>query len=377
MKNIDNNFIKLLNPIDAPLISIIIPTFNDSVHICKSIDSALAQEINNVEIIVIDDLSTDNTKQVLNSKYSNNNKVKLFFQKENKKQGYQRNFGIKKAKGKYIFFIDSDDWILKGTLIHLVSIAEKYNCEIVACGANTVYENGETTFFHGVDLKSNGGLQGLDLFAENKIGSIVWNKLYSRKLIINNKIFFDTKYWHEDVLFSLNAIYKCKNYISISKPYYNYLIRNDSNMRVKQDKHYLESYLNLYKEMCKFISKNITTNNVFEKDLKIRLLNSHCFINTFPNLLRYYSSRPGEEFRDDLIEVLNSESKLYGYGFAQFIYSSIASYYSVETKLQQTNNNFSITNTEQKIINGIRKIKHKIIPESSTRKIIFDKLKSF
>lgn len=246
---------------------------------------------------------------------------------------------------------------------------------MVACGANTINEKGEEKFFHGVDLKSIGGVQGLSLYAENKIGSIVWNKLYLREFLITNKIFFDTKYWHEDVLFSLNAIYKCKKYISISIPYYNYLIRNDSNMRVKQDKHYLFSYLNLYTEMCKFITKNITSNNLFEKNLKINLIKSHCFINTFPNLLRYFSSRPGEEFKDDLIDVFYSKNKLYGYGLAQFIYSSIASYYKAENKLLETKNNFSITNTELKIINQIRKIKHKIIPQNSTRKIIFDKLK--
>lgn len=371
MNNLNNNPIKLIDQKKAPLISIIIPTHNDSSHICRAIDSVLAQETKNIEIIVIDDLSTDNTKQVLNSKYSDNNKVKLFFQKENKKQGYQRNFGIKKAKGKYIFFVDSDDWISKGTLMHLLSIAENYKCDMVACGINKINENNTSEFYHGYDFGCRGKDEGLNYFTDYKIGSVIWNKLYLKSFIKKNNLKFITPYFHEDVTFSAEAIYKCKNYLSISTPYYNYFQRKSSTINSKPSLFHLRSYLRLLTNLSDFI--NI---NHINGELAHQLIQSHAINNVIPNLLRYNSSHPNE-WKKDYIRALEIENVKYPDILAELISSLLTPNCIINTDPQQTNNNISITNTELKIINGIRKIKHKIIPQDSIRKKIFEKIKKF
>ena len=373
--------VDLLDVKKAPFVSVIITTYNDRKHVCKAINSVLVQNLENIEVIVVDDASTDDTQKVLLQNYKNNKKVRLFFQNKNKKQGYQRNFGIKKAIGKYIFFLDSDDWLSVGAIIHLLSIAEKYSSEITACGANTISEKGKVSFYHGNDIVCKNKFQALKLFADYKIGSVIWNKLYLRSFIINNKLYFNEIYWHEDILFSRDAIYKCNNYVSISNPYYNYLIRKNSNMRVRQDETYIRSYINLYRDFCNFFQYNNIGGSSAEKILKHKLLKAHCFNNIYPNLIRYAKSRSSQEWKSDLINSCTSEINKYDDAIAEFVYSIISLILNNTNQMKQNhsinNKKIIFTKTELKIIEFSRKIKHLIIPSNSLRSKFFIKLKGF
>jgi len=93
----------------TPFFSIIIPTYNRTSFIKKTIDSVLVQSFNDFEIIIVDDGSTDNTKDIIDT--INDKRINYFY-KENGERGAARNYGIKKAKGKYITFLDSDDLLL-------------------------------------------------------------------------------------------------------------------------------------------------------------------------------------------------------------------------------------------------------------------------
>jgi len=316
-----NKSIVLLNSTDMPLISVIIPTYNDSKHMCSAIDSVLNQGCVNIEIIVIDDASTDNTKKILIKKYSKNTRVRLYFQNKNNHQGYQRNFGIQKSRGKYLFFLDSDDWIAKGALIHLISIAEEYSCDVVACGINKISDNNKISLYHGVDMCSSGGIEGLNYFADYKISAALWNKLYRRDFLINNSIFFVTSYEHEDVLFSRDVIFKCKRYISISTPYYNYLNRSGSTLNAKKNVRYLRSYLNFYINMCEFFRENNLKDDYVTTNLKLNLIRSHCFNIVAPYLFEYIATRTKEEFEKELLEACTQEIGVYGYSLAEFTIS--------------------------------------------------------
>jgi glycosyltransferase involved in cell wall biosynthesis len=94
--------------------SIVVPTYNRAYLIGNTIDSILAQNYDHFELIVVDDGSTDNTEELL-TKYSNDNRF-LYFKKENGERGAARNYGFHKAKGEYVFFIDSDDLMLENHL---------------------------------------------------------------------------------------------------------------------------------------------------------------------------------------------------------------------------------------------------------------------
>jgi len=372
MNNLSNNPIKLIDLESAPLISIIIPTYNDSAHVCRAIDSVLAQEIKNIEIIVIDDCSTDNTCKILNQKYKNNLKIKIYKNQTNLKLGASRNVGISKAKGKYLFFLDSDDWIEKRTLLHLESISETYNAEIVACGIKKRYGNSQKEKYHSYSFACSGGKEALAYFADYKIASTVWNKLYLRKFISKHKLKFITKYWHEDVLFTTQAIYLCNGFISVGNDYYNYFQRKNSVMNSKLNTLNLRSYIKLFTNISDFINKNH-----IDDEIAHQLIQSHAINNVMPNLLRYNVTHPNK-WKKDYAKALEIENVKYSDVLVEFISSLLALNYVTNIhsqQTQQTSNNLSLTNAELKMINKIRKIKHKIIPQDSTRKKIFDRLK--
>jgi len=369
MNNLNNNPIKLIDSKDAPLISIIIPTYNDSTHVCRAIDSVLKQKTKNVEIIVVDDCSTDNTYEIISQIYKDNKKIKIYKNQTNLKLGASRNFGMSKARGKYIFFLDSDDWIEKETLLHLVSISETYKSEIVACGIKKAYEDGNTEKYHSYAFACSGGIEALTYFSDYKIASTVWNKLYLRKFISENKLKFIDKYWHEDVLFTTQAIYLCKSFISISKDYYNYFQRKTSIINSKPDLLHLRSYIRLFTNLSDFIISNHIDNETAH-----RLIQSHALNNVMPNLLRYNATHPNT-WEKDYVKALKAENIKYPEALVEFFSPLLTSCCTGYTDSQQINSNFTITNTELKIIKKIRKIKHKIIPQGSIRKKIFDKLK--
>jgi GalNAc5-diNAcBac-PP-undecaprenol beta-1,3-glucosyltransferase len=95
--------------------SVIIPTYNRAHLVAETIESVLAQTHPAYEIILVDDGSTDNTKQLFETRYSGHDKIRYFY-KQNEERGAARNFGLKEAKGEYAVFFDSDDWMLPGYL---------------------------------------------------------------------------------------------------------------------------------------------------------------------------------------------------------------------------------------------------------------------
>jgi len=107
-----------------PEVSVIIPAYNGARYICECIESVLNQTYRHFEIIVIDDGSTDNTREVLEP-YIRNSSIRYFYQ-DNAGPGAARNFGIKYAQGSYISFCDQDDWYEKDSLEHRLNLYEKH-----------------------------------------------------------------------------------------------------------------------------------------------------------------------------------------------------------------------------------------------------------
>lgn len=127
------------------MVSVIIPTYNRAETIKKSIDSVLAQTYNNIEIIVLDDKSTDNTEEVMND--ITDKRIRYVKLEENKGACFARNKGIELAKGKYIAFQDSDDeWLPEKLEIQLSYLQEK-NLDIVSCRMYQIFDENKTNIF--------------------------------------------------------------------------------------------------------------------------------------------------------------------------------------------------------------------------------------
>lgn len=129
---------------DEIFFSIIIPTYNRANLIRRTIESVLNQSYNKYEIIIVDDGSTDNTEMVINN--INHQKIK-YFKKQNEERGAARNYGIRKAKGEYITFLDSDDILYKDYLYNAYeSICNKRFPPFFHLGYEVKKTNGETVF---------------------------------------------------------------------------------------------------------------------------------------------------------------------------------------------------------------------------------------
>ena len=183
------------------ILSIIIPAYNCEKYICQCLKSIISYK--NIEIIVINDGSTDNTKEIL-EKYD---KIK-FYNNENYGVSYTRNFGIKEATGKYIMFIDSDDYLVKDSLLPILK--DNYNEDVIYLSHDLKVNNKNDLYMHIVG-KLKPCIAG------------PYCKMYKREFLIKNKIKFkDDLINGEDMLFNVECVNKLKNYKIVDSKIYMY-----------------------------------------------------------------------------------------------------------------------------------------------------------
>ena len=123
-------------------VSIIVPVYNSEKTILRCLDSILNQTYKNIEIIIVDDGSTDNSYNLIKSRLNNDHRIKLI-KKENTGVSDSRNNGLEITTGEYVTFIDSDDWIELNLIEKMVEVLEKENVDIVCCNYYLNYEDGK------------------------------------------------------------------------------------------------------------------------------------------------------------------------------------------------------------------------------------------
>lgn len=207
-------------------ISIIIPAYNAEKYIDKCLQSIINQTKKEIEIIVINDGSKDSTEKII--KKIKDKRIK-YIKQENKGIGKTRNNGIEKAEGKYLMFIDSDDYIAKDMCEKLFNKAENNKLDMVMCDFYKEFDNGNieevhTPYFENASLKENP-----DIITEYLCP---WGRLYSRKMIIDNNIRFVENLKYEDAPFVIEALDRAKKIGKIQDPLYYYLIHGNSETTV-------------------------------------------------------------------------------------------------------------------------------------------------
>lgn len=234
-------------------ISVIIPAYNSEEYISRCVDSILEHNKNSVEVIVIDDASTDNTYNIL-LKYQDKypDEVILVRQNENHKQGAARNIGINIARGKYLFFVDSDDYIKRGALDTLYENAEQTSSDIVFCGYETHYMEGASkTAFHVYPMMV--GNMTRDRVCALLSSSVVpWGKLIRRCLVTDNQIFFPEDEPYEDLATTYLYYFYAKKTSLVPEYLYVYC-QNENSTSNKENKSYHMKYM----EMSLLLGKRI------------------------------------------------------------------------------------------------------------------------
>ena len=133
---------------NIPAVSIVIPVFNVEKYIGKCLDSLISQTLHNIEIICVNDCSTDKSLDILRDYEAKDNRIVVIDLPRNIKQGGARNVGIKKARAPFLGFVDSDDWVSLDMYENLYTLAVTHDAEIFVYGL-TVNLNG----FHCLNMK--------------------------------------------------------------------------------------------------------------------------------------------------------------------------------------------------------------------------------
>lgn len=292
------------------MVTIIIPVYNGEKHIIKCIENIMQQTYFNIEIIVLNDGSTDKTKELLNNIEEKYKKVKVV-NKNNSGVSNTRNLGIKMARGEYIAFLDSDDFMEKTAIEDMITKIKNDNIDMLiygfkVVGSNNRFNDTEVLKKLYVNDASKNDIVKSVISTKNNIYGYAWRALYSKKLILDNNIFFPEGIKiSEDYMFFLNAINSSKRILIDYNEYYLYNI-NEESMSIK----YIPSLLNDMLYVNKWMYDNIV------KD-KESLVNGYycCMSNTYlravQNIVRNKNSNLKESIK--LIKAIKKENNFKKY----------------------------------------------------------------
>lgn len=240
-----------------PDISVIIPVYNSERYLRKCFDSVVNQSFSNFEVIVVDDGSDDGSLGIIKEyedKYNNFRLVSI------SKSGVSeaRNIGIKESRGKYLSFIDSDDFVLPNFLEILYNNIKKDNTDIACCNYYLYWP--EKNFRIRDIMCLTSGIYNSDkiihsLVKDVRIHFFLWNKLWKRSLFVDNDIKFPNNKCYEDMYVSLAAFYFSNSVSVVSYPLYFYTRRKDSYESSVNFKKYRD-YIDAFKYIRIFLDLN-------------------------------------------------------------------------------------------------------------------------
>lgn len=216
-------------------ISIIIPVYNGEKFIKRAIESIKVSKKYKYEIIVIDDYSKDSSLEKIKCCKKNNNNVLIYCNEKNMGVSYSRNFGIETANGKYIAFLDSDDYIEEYMYDKMLDQIKKEDADICLVNYNEVWKKNIYKSKYYYDKIDDNNI--VNMFLNDKISMAVWDKIFKKSFLIQKQISFEKNILiGEDVLFSLECILE-KPKVSVLNEYmYNYYQNENSVMHKISDK---------------------------------------------------------------------------------------------------------------------------------------------
>ena len=207
------------------LISVIIPVYNVASYLSMCIESVLSQRYSNLEIILIDDGSNDGSERICDE-YAKKDYRIIVIHKINEGAAAAKNVGLKMATGKYLSFVDSDDYLEPNAYEHMTRILQESNADIVQCSYRDVYR--DKTVEHLLDNISMNQIDFLTQFTKDWTCALLWDKLYKRTLF--DGIYFETGHKIDDEYFTYLGVMNANKIVRNSKVVYNYRKRASSIM---------------------------------------------------------------------------------------------------------------------------------------------------
>lgn len=208
-------------------VSIIIPVHNVECELPLCLESVLNQSYTNIEVIVVNDGSTDRSTEII-SQYADKDSRVVVVNQDNQGPSAARNHGIEKATGDFIAFVDSDDWVERSFIEHMLTCMKKTNADIVECGYRQIRNPSDISY--SVFPREYDNIHGVEKIIEahfkGEISVLVWNKLYRAEQV--KSVLFQERTEYEDVLWTFNVLKKINCIVSISDLLYNWRERPGS-----------------------------------------------------------------------------------------------------------------------------------------------------
>lgn len=209
-------------------VSVIIPVYNVQTYLARCLDSIINQTYSNLEIIIVDDGSTDGSAQIAQEYAMKDDRIKLI-SKDNGGLSSARNCGLNHANGNIISFIDSDDWLYHDAYANIVSCFNSHDVDLVMFKGKPVYgfEDKIDSAIKNIKILTQQDFADIIFGTKNRKGTIsCWNKVYKTKLL--EDIRFVEGVINEDIYFNYLVYKKIKNIAYIDAEYYYYFQRTDS-----------------------------------------------------------------------------------------------------------------------------------------------------
>lgn len=217
-------------------ISIIVPVYNVEHELSRCVDSILNQSYTNIEVILVDDGSTDRCPSICDAFVMKDRRVRVIH-KPNGGLSSARNAGLREASGEWILYVDSDDYILNYSCERLIAVGAKYDCDIVSADAIREFNGGREYMVHG-SLADGKCYPSRDFIIKTvkpcEWYAPAWLNLYKRSFLIENNLFFVEGLLHEDMEMQPRVFLAAKTVAYCAYPFYRYVDRASSIMNASK-----------------------------------------------------------------------------------------------------------------------------------------------
>lgn len=315
-------------------VSIIIPVYNAEAYLRQCIESVANQTYKEVEIILINDGSTDESGEICN-RYAEKDQRIIVIHKENGGVSSARNEGLKRSTGHYIMFVDSDDWINNDTIGTLISIQNKNEYEIIMFGSyreNLLLDQIEEIRDEKGHFNAKDEIRSIlpILIKDEKINAL-WNKMYKANIIKDNDIRFEESLnIAEDVLFNYQVFLNIKSFYTLNQSFYHYMIRDVESLtkRYNPEKYEMLMFVNNY--IQNELMKNSNYKEALQASQHIRIKNIYsCLLDLFS---KYYPMSKKKKLRY-IDTIIKNEDNEYSYYSDEALYKILKIILNTKNKI--------------------------------------------
>lgn len=230
-------------------LTIIIPMYNREDTIGRCLDSILSQNSDEIEIICVDDGSTDRTREVVQKYQQMTPNIRMIANPKNQGQSCARNHGIEAAQGKYIWFVDSDDYISSEAIAFLKDYCCEKEIDVVNFDILNISDRGKEISTRELE-RTNEIMKGEELFClfsdESAVKASVCSQIYLRSFLENINLKFTEGYVAEDAAFNLRALVLAQTAVYIKKALYIYMINHSTIVSTKREDYFKGWFMAFY-----------------------------------------------------------------------------------------------------------------------------------